>query len=388
MRSALVRLVPVAIALMLVIPSVQIASAQENVQKPQVPPGEKVSAQVLLKVLQRAENWAANAIAALEARGASVPDELRSAYSDALAASSEAMKLIDQGKYAEAKSIILEAMRKLKSAVSAASGDLENVETENEKENLKARGIEAAVQRIQATIERLENVKERVNAIGIEISRIEERLALVREKLLQMENAIKAENFEALKEINQEFGRAMSEFKPIVENVKHRHAERFLGMVEKRVSLASENLSVAVGSIPLELGAVVRKDVDVELKEVQKVMAEVRELIKAGEMEKAIELMNEFKSRIENIDNAYVEAHGKIMKFKGLAKEFEEATGRDFSDFVRELSEQLGTKFENFAWGLAENPALNLEKLQEALALHAIQLQVIMQKVKPKVHVK
>jgi hypothetical protein len=159
-------------------------------------------------------------------------------------------------------------------------------------------------------------------------------------------------------------------------------------MVENRVSLASENLSVAVGSIPLELGAVVRKDVDVELKEIQKVMAEVRELIKAGEMEKAMELMNEFKSHVENIDNACVEAHGKAMKFKGLAKEFEEATGLDFSDFIRALSEQLGPQFENFAENLAKQPVLDFKKLQEAMELRAIQLHAIMQKVRPKIPVK
>jgi len=392
MGSALVRLVSLAMVAMLVIPPAQMVSAQENVQTTQTTPspGEKVSAEALLNVLRKAENWAANTFAVLEARGVSVPEEVMSVYNEALTAASDAAKLIDEGKFAEAKAIILEAMRNLKTAVSAVAGDLENVETENEKENYSARGIEAAVQRIEATIERLENIKANVKAIGIDTSKIEERLTLVREKLMRIENAIRAENFEALKEINKEFGEAMSELKPAAENVKQRHAERFLGTVENKMSLASENLSAAIGmeSIPPVLERVIRKDVDNELEEVQRVMTEVRELLKAGELENAMALMNEFKSYVENIDNACAEAHGKIMKFKGLANEFENATGLDFSDFMRVLSEQLGPQFENFAENLARQPVLDFKKLQEAMELRAIQLRAIMQKVKPKVPVK
>jgi len=392
MGSALVRLVSLAIVAMLVIPPAQMVSAQENVQTTQAtpPPGERVSAEALLNVLRRAENWAANTFAVLEARGVSVPDEVMSVYNETLTAASDAAKLIDEGKYAEAKTTILEAMHKLKVAVSAVTGDLENVETESERENYRARGIEVAVQRIQATIERLENIKGNVKAIGIDTSKIEEKLTLVREKLMRIENAIRAENFEALKEINKEFGEAMSELKPAAENVKQRRAEWFLGIVENKVSLASENLSAAIGieSIPPVLERVMRKDVDNKLEEVQRVMAEVRELLKAGELENAMALMNEFKSYVENMDNACMEARGKVMKFKGLAKEFENATGLDFSDFMRVLSEQLGSQFENFAENLARQPVLDFKKLQEAMELRAIQLRAIMQKVKPKVPVK
>jgi predicted RNase H-like HicB family nuclease len=113
-------------------------------------------------------------------------------------------------------------------------------------------------------------------------------------------------------------------------------------------------------NIPPLRGAL-KKEAAKSLEKARERIAEVRELLKAGEMEKAIELMNEFRDHIENIDNACEGARGRIMKFRGLAKAFEEATELDFAEFMGALSEQLGLQFET-SQKTSNQPVLGFEK--------------------------
>lgn len=300
MKDILVRRVaPVTIAMMLVALPVQLAHGQEE--------NERITIEELLKIFQRSENILVNIFAILEARGVPVPEEVKANYDRGLAIAGEAVKLRDAGELSEAREKILDAMRHLRDTVLSVAHDFENVETEEERENRRAAGIAEAVERIQASIERLENIADKVSGMGLDASRIRERLTLVQTLLNEINERIEAGDIsEAARKMEmsqREFGEAMAGLRPIMENVKSSQADRFLSMVEDRLSTISDTVLGVIENAPISQSVreMVMQRANEGIRIAQNKIAEVRELLLRGDVEGAMPRLNELRLNIENI---------------------------------------------------------------------------------------
>jgi len=261
----------------------------------------------LLELFDRANTTLTEIFAKLEARGITIPEEVLNIYDEGLATAKEAIQLRDEGKYAEAKEKILEAMQHLRNATLSIADDLEEVETPDEKEAREAAGIEAAIERIQARIEKLREIAENAAARGINASQIIERLGNVTELFTRIKEHIEAGNItEAAKEREMSqrwFGEAMAALKPIIETHKARQAERFLNMTEERLSRISNMINNIISRLPIPEFArkMITQNMGHGLKTAQSKIAEVRSLLQEGKIIDAIPKLGELRADIANL---------------------------------------------------------------------------------------
>ena len=261
----------------------------------------------LLELFDRANTTLTEIIAKLEARGVTIPEEVLNNYDMGLATANEAIQLRDEGKYAEAKEKILEAMQHLRNATLPIADDLEEVETSEEKEAREADGIEAAIERIQARIEKLREIAENAAARGINASQIIERLGNVTELLSRIKGHIEAGNISEAakeKEMSQRwFGEAMAALKPIIETYKANQAERFLNMTEERLSRISNRINNIISRLPIPEHARNRITLNMGrgIKTAQSRIAEVRSLLREGKIIDAIPKLGELRADIANL---------------------------------------------------------------------------------------
>jgi len=261
----------------------------------------------LLELFDRANTTLTEIFAKLEARGITIPEEVLNNYDKGLATAKEAIQLRDEGKYAEAKEKILEAMQHLRNAMLPIGDDLEEAETPEEKEAREAIGIEAATERIQARIEKLREIAENATAQGINASQIIERLGNVTELLIRIREHIEAGNIsEAAKEreMSQRWiGEAMAALKPIIETHKVRQAERFLNKTEERLSRISTMINNIISRLPIPEFARKRitQNMGQGIKTAQNKIAEARNLLQEGKITNAISKLGELRADIANL---------------------------------------------------------------------------------------
>jgi len=261
----------------------------------------------LLDLFGRANTTLTEIFAKLKARGITIPEEVLNNYDKGLATAKEAVQLRDEGKYAEAKEKILEAMQHLRNAMLPIGDDLEEVETQEEKDAREAIGIEAAIERIQARIEKLRGIAENAIAQGINASQIIDRLGNVTELLIRIKEHIKAGNIsEAAKEREMSqrgIGEAMAALKPIIETHKVRQAERFLNKTEERLSRISTMINNIISRLPIPEFARKRitQNMGQGIKTAQNKIAEVRNLLQEGKITDAISKLGELRADIANL---------------------------------------------------------------------------------------
>jgi len=261
----------------------------------------------LLELFDQTSNTLTEIFAKLEARGVTVPEEVLNNYDKGLAIAKEAIQLRDEGKYAEAKEKILEAMQHLRSAVLPIADELEEVETSEEREVQKAAGIEAAIERIQARIEKLREIAENAAARGINASQIIERLGNLTDLLIRIKGHIEAGDISEAareKEISQRwFGEAMAALKPIIEAHKASQAERFLNMTEERLSRISNRINSIVSKLPIPEIArkMIAKHMGQGIQVAQNRISDVRTLLKGEKVDEAIQMLSGIRLDIVNL---------------------------------------------------------------------------------------
>lgn len=261
----------------------------------------------LLELFDRANTTLTEIFAKLEARGVTIPEEVLNNYDKGLATAKEAIQFRNEGKYAEAKDKIMEAMQHLRNATLPIADDLEEAETPEEKEAREAVGIEAAIERMQTRIGKLKEIAENAAARGINASKIIERLGNVTELLTRIKEHIEAGNIsEAAKkrEMSQRwFGEAMAALKPIIETHKARQAEKFLNMTEERLTRISNMINNIVSRLPIPKHArnMITQNMGRGIKTAQNKIAEVRSLLREGKIIDALPKLGELRADIANL---------------------------------------------------------------------------------------
>jgi len=268
---------------------------------------DNITLDKLLELFDRANNTLTEVFAKMKTRGVTIPEEVLKNYDKGLAIAKEAIQLRDEGKYAEAKDKIMEAMQHLRNAALLVADDLEEVETPEEREAREAVGIEAAAERIQARIQKLREIAENAAARGINASQIIERLGNVTELLTRIKEHIEAGNIsEAAKERGMSqrwFGEAMAALKPITEAYKVHQAERFLNMTEERFSRISNMINNIISRLPIPEFARNRitQNMGRGIKTAQSKIAEVRSLLREGKIIDAIPKLDELRADVANL---------------------------------------------------------------------------------------
>ena len=261
----------------------------------------------LFKLFDRANATLREVFAKLEARGVTIPEEVLKVYDKGLEAAKEAVRLRSEGRYTEAKDKIIQAMQHLRNATLCVADELEEVETPEEREARKAIGLRAAIERIRLKVERLREIAENAAAQGINASRIIERLENLTDLLSRVEERIEAGDIgEAAKdrETSQRmFGKAMAALKPVIEAHKTCQAEKFLNMLEKRVSKTSDRINKTISRLPIPKLArsKIAKKLGLEVEAIKSKIQETQNLLREGKVMDAIAKLSELRGDVAKL---------------------------------------------------------------------------------------
>lgn len=261
----------------------------------------------LFKLFDRANATLREVFAKLEARGVTIPEEVLKVYDKGLEAAKEAVRLRSEGRYTEAKDKIIQAMQHLRNATLCVADELEEVETPEEREARKAIGLQAAIERIRLKVERLREIAENAAAQGINASRIIERLENLTDLLSRVEKRIEAGDIgEAAKdrETSQRmFGKAMAALKPVIEAHKTCQAEKFLNMLEKRVSKTSDRINKTISRLPIPKLArsKIAKKLGLEVEAIKSKIQETQNLLREGKVMDAIAKLSELRGDVAKL---------------------------------------------------------------------------------------
>ena len=294
-------------ALMLVILTVTVLPTSLGFGEETQAKSESTILDELFKLFDRANATLREVFAKLEARGVTIPEEVLKVYDKGLEAAKEAVRLRSEGRYTEAKDKIIQAMQHLRNATLCVADDLEEVETPKEREARKAIGLRAAIERIRLKVERLREIAENAAAQGINASRIIERLENLTDLLSRVEERIEAGDIgEAAKdrEMSQRmFGKAMAALKPVIEAHKTRRAEKFLNMLEERVSKTSDRINKIISRLPIPKLArsKIAKKLGLEVESIKSKIQETQNLLREGKVMDAIAKLSELRGDVAKL---------------------------------------------------------------------------------------
>jgi len=297
-------MVTMLIALMMLTPTLIVeqgsAAEEENDQ-------DRKGVERLIWLFERANATLTLIFQRLEERGVTIPEEVLENYDAGLAKAKEAVQLMQEGSYEEARVRILEAMRYLRNATLAVGDDLGRVERPEEREARIAAGIEAAIERIRSRIERLKEIAEAAEERGINASRIITRLQNLTDLLAGIKERIEAGDISEAareKEMSQRwFGEAMAELRPIINVYKAKQAERFLDMAEKRLIKISSRIEGILNKLPIPVVAkkIIAKVISQNVEAAKNRIAQARGLLKMGRINDAVQMLIGLRGEIAGL---------------------------------------------------------------------------------------
>jgi hypothetical protein len=255
--------------------------------------GQQVATESLLRILERSRERVNASFEILVERGVNVSDAARLSYSEGVEMVATALQLRDAGEYKQAREMALQAMEKFREAFLEIAEEMEETETSEEKEAVRATVQTAARNRAQLYIERLNNLADRAEELGYNVTEIRETLAKAHGYIT---------NATSLADAGGEVGKAIStaaktmgQLQPIVKANKAKQAQKFLEKAEERLTNLEGKMEKLSSQVPTQAQQALNQTMERARNRVE----EARKLMQAGDIDDAIGAFREMNRNME-----------------------------------------------------------------------------------------
>ncbi|WP_309492826.1 hypothetical protein [Candidatus Hecatella orcuttiae] len=266
---------------------------------------QRIAVDELLEILEASKSYVEAAFSRLEDLGIPIPDVAKDKYEEGLSLAATAVQLRDEARYEEAKEVALQAMQIFKEVSLEIAPDVEEAETPEEREAYEAIGLTAARERAEAFINKLDSLADKAEELGYDVSAIWEIIDEARDILSTGASLVEAGDVdEAGRHIGMAIStaaKAMGEVRPIIKANKAVQAQRFLEKAEERLARLEERIDV-LSRLPAVLPPQAEQGIrqaQAALENARSRVAEVRALLQAGNIEDAIEGLEDVRRNAE-----------------------------------------------------------------------------------------
>jgi hypothetical protein len=154
----------------------------------------------LILLFQNANATVLNIFHQLEADGEILPRASLAEYDQALVLAGESDSLLKAGKYSEADEKIVQALQKLKEALTIVYATIPEQPTEIEISLERTVQLKSSINRYYEQLERIENLTRLADSVGYNTTTLEENIQNIKELLDRALNNIEQKHFEAASE--------------------------------------------------------------------------------------------------------------------------------------------------------------------------------------------
>ena len=172
-----------------------LASTQASLQQT---PSEKT--QDLFSLFQNANDAVSSVFRQLEADGETVPQASLDEYNQALSLAGESESLLQSGHYSEANEKIIQALQKLKEALTIVDAAIPWQQTEAEISLERAVQLRSSISRYYEQLERIENLTRFAASVGYNTTTLEDGIRTIKNLLERASNNVEQKRFEAAAE--------------------------------------------------------------------------------------------------------------------------------------------------------------------------------------------
>jgi len=172
-----------------------LASSQASLPQTQA---EKT--QDLFELFQNANATITQVFRQLETKGETIPQASLIAYNQALVLAGESESLMQTGNYSEANSKIVEALQKLKDALTIVDETVPEQPTETEINLERTVQLRSSIRRYSEQLQRIENLTRLAASVGYNTTTLEEKIQTIKNLLDTASKNVKQQRFEQASE--------------------------------------------------------------------------------------------------------------------------------------------------------------------------------------------
>jgi DNA repair exonuclease SbcCD ATPase subunit len=172
-----------------------LASSQASLQQT---PSEKT--QDLFSIFQNANAAVSKVFRQLEADGETVPQASLNEYNQALVLAGESESLLQAGNYSAANEKIVQALQKLKEALTIVDATIPWQQTETQISLERAVQLRSSISRYREQVQRIENLTRLAASVGYNTTTLEDKIQTIKNLLEKAANNIEQKRFEAASE--------------------------------------------------------------------------------------------------------------------------------------------------------------------------------------------
>ncbi|MCS4538208.1 MAG: hypothetical protein HYY67_05065 [Thaumarchaeota archaeon] len=273
---------------------------------------ERVTTDKLLEILDNAGKSAEEAFSLAKSRGVSIPAQVEQKRLDGLAIAKEAVQLRDQGRLAEARQKVIQALQSIKDAMVNISPQLESSRTPAEAQAIKARQIESAAERLAEASKRMEEAVATAEKKGLNVSNVKAKLsetkALV-EKVREQARAGRVDDAaKDLEASENAIGQSVAALRPAIDRNKRNQSMQYVEGIEERLDNATGVARSVLEGLLQRLPAPARQGIQTALQAISRAeerakakVAEAREMIQEGRVQDAMPKLGELRGEVAQV---------------------------------------------------------------------------------------
>lgn len=193
----------------------------------------------LVLLFQKANATVLNIFHQLEADGETLPRASLFEYNQALVLAGESDSLLKAGKYSEADEKIVQALQKLKEALTVVYATIPEQPTETEINVERTVQLKSSINRYYEQLQRIENLTRLADSVGYNTITLEEKIKNIKELLDRALNNIEQKRFEAASE-NLAYAKNLSDL--LLNSVNNFAVELKIQRIATYINMTQERL--------------------------------------------------------------------------------------------------------------------------------------------------
>ncbi len=273
---------------------------------------ERITTDKLLQILDNASKRADEAFSLVKSRGVTIPPQAEQKRLDGLALAKEAIQLSLQGRLAEARQKVIQALQSIKDAMINISPQLDSSRTPAEAQAIKAREVDSAADRLAEASKRLEDAVAAAEKKGLNVSNVKAKLSETKtlvEKVREQARAGKVDDAaKDLETSKNAFGQSVAALRPAIDMNKKNQTMKYVKDLEDRLSNATLRARSVLEALQQRLPPQARQGLDTALQAITRAeerararVNETKQMIAQGRVQDVIPKLGELRGEVDQV---------------------------------------------------------------------------------------